>query len=263
MTVQTTNKTTLLPVGEEGNFILQWAEELFKTPYYQKLGKGGILAIILTAREMGVPAMQALNGALYPVNGKIGISAQLMQILIESNENQINIIESTKSTCTLEFIIKNKKNPVKWTYTIEDAQLAKLTGKDNWRQYPRDMLFCRCLASGARKICPSAIFGLYLKEELEDITSKTKVSSYTENETVKQEDHKKKESDDKELIEEFANRHNLYSVEAKEIEYLEECSKNSGLTYEKTVAFAAKNEDHFVKSYSKWLNKNEPEEKQN
>ena len=52
---------------------------------------------------------------------------------------------------------------VRWT--IEQARAAKLTGKDVWTQYPRQMLHARCVSEGVRSILPGATNGLYTPEE--------------------------------------------------------------------------------------------------
>ena len=52
---------------------------------------------------------------------------------------------------------------VRWT--IEQAKAAKLTGKDVWTQYPRQMLHARCVSEGVRSVLPGATNGLYTPEE--------------------------------------------------------------------------------------------------
>jgi hypothetical protein len=49
------------------------------------------------------------------------------------------------------------------------AERAKLTGKDNWRMYPRAMLRARCVAEGVRTVYPAALGGALIVEEALDI----------------------------------------------------------------------------------------------
>lgn len=51
------------------------------------------------------------------------------------------------------------------SWTIEMARKAKLTGKDIWNQYPRQMLHARCVSEGVRSVLPGATNGLYTPEE--------------------------------------------------------------------------------------------------
>jgi hypothetical protein len=54
------------------------------------------------------------------------------------------------------------------SFTIEEAKTAGLTGKDNWKKYPSDMLFARAISRGAKRFAPG-IFGgapVYTPDEL-------------------------------------------------------------------------------------------------
>lgn len=56
---------------------------------------------------------------------------------------------------------------MEWTFAM--AQRANLTGKDNWKNYPRAMLRARLIAEGVRAVYPAAIGGLLVAEEAQDI----------------------------------------------------------------------------------------------
>lgn len=56
---------------------------------------------------------------------------------------------------------------VEWTFA--DAQKAGLTGKDNWKNYPKAMLRARCIAEGVRAVFPGAIGGMLTVEEAQDM----------------------------------------------------------------------------------------------
>lgn len=53
-------------------------------------------------------------------------------------------------------------------WTVEQAKKAGLTGKDNWKNYPRAMLRARCIAEGVRAVYPAAIGGMMVAEEAMD-----------------------------------------------------------------------------------------------
>lgn len=55
-------------------------------------------------------------------------------------------------------------------WTIEQARKAGLTGKDNWKNYPRAMLRARCIAEGVRAVYPAALGGMMVSEEAQDLT---------------------------------------------------------------------------------------------
>lgn len=54
-------------------------------------------------------------------------------------------------------------------WTFEQAKAAGLTGKDVWKQYPRQMLHARCVSEGCRSVFPGATDGLYTPEEAQDM----------------------------------------------------------------------------------------------
>lgn len=58
---------------------------------------------------------------------------------------------------------------LRMTWTIEQAKAAGLTGKDNWRNYPRAMLRARCIAEGIRAVYPAALGGMLVSEEAQDL----------------------------------------------------------------------------------------------
>lgn len=156
------------PMNEIGQF-MELAGVLSTCPYYQKLGKGGILAIILTAKEMGLPPMAALNGGMYTFSGAVSLSAQLMNMMIVNAGHMVEVIKLDNKECTLRFTRKDRpkdRNSFTYSFTIDMAKDANLTGKTNWKTNPRDMLFNRCLSGGARKFMPDAIMNAYAIGEL-------------------------------------------------------------------------------------------------
>ena len=53
-------------------------------------------------------------------------------------------------------------------FTIADAEQAKLTGKDNWRNYTRAILYARAITEGQRAYAPNLWGGLknYCPDEM-------------------------------------------------------------------------------------------------
>lgn len=171
MTVAINQKQELAkqaPMHEIGQF-MELSGVLATCPYYQKLGKGGILAIILTAKEMGLPPMACLNGGMYTFSGAVSLSAQLMNMMIVNAGHMVEVVKLDNKECTLRFTRKDRpkdRNSFTYSFNIDMAKEANLTGKTNWKTNPRDMLFNRCLSGGARKFLPDAIMGAYLIGEL-------------------------------------------------------------------------------------------------
>ncbi len=126
------------------------------------------LAIILTGRELGIPAMAALRG-IHIIEGKPSLSAQMLQALVLNSKKAkfFDIIESTNTRAVYETHRVGSARPMKLDYTIEDAQRQKLIKKDgNWEKIPRTMLRWRVVAELARAVYPDVTMGLYIPEEL-------------------------------------------------------------------------------------------------
>lgn len=63
---------------------------------------------------------------------------------------------------------------LKLTWTFAQAKSIGLTGKDNWKNYPRAMLRARCISEGIRTVFPGCVVGTYTPEEVEDFTAPPK-----------------------------------------------------------------------------------------
>ncbi len=57
-------------------------QALMSTPHYRKIGEEGIFAIVEKAKSIGVSPMDALNGGLFYVQGKVEMTSGLMNQLI-------------------------------------------------------------------------------------------------------------------------------------------------------------------------------------
>ncbi len=66
------------------------------------------------------------------------------------------------------FSYKGSK-PVTVSWDMKRAHQAELTGKKNWKTYPRQMLKARVISEAVRMVCPSATGGLYSVEEVSDM----------------------------------------------------------------------------------------------
>lgn len=58
------------------------------------------------------------------------------------------------------------------SWTMEMANAAKLTSKDTWKQYPRQMLRARVVSEGIRTVYPGVAIGVYTPEEVQDFDVK-------------------------------------------------------------------------------------------
>lgn len=135
---------------------------------YRGIGEqAGVMMIMLSARELGIPPCQALNGGINIINGKAEISARMMSALIRKAGHEIKIKESTDTSCTLVGKRCDTGESEESTFTIADAQKAKLVKPGGgWEKCPKDMCFARALSRLARQLFSDVIGIGYVEGEI-------------------------------------------------------------------------------------------------
>jgi len=146
-----------------------------------------VIGIFITGRELGI-GMITSTKQIYPTgDGKTGIQAALMRALCYKNIPgfQLQIEQSTDRLCKG----RAKRGNGEWTsftFSMEDAERAQLTGKRAWKQYPKAQLIARVTSALCNIVGPDAILGCYTPEEL-SIEAETKVvNPVTVNGTVQE-----------------------------------------------------------------------------
>lgn len=131
------------------------------------------MAIIQTGKELGLGPMQSLR-SIHIIEGKPTMSADLIAGLALQRVpgSVLRVIESTDQKCTVE-AGRTSQKLTPFSFSMDDARRAGLTGKQNWKNYPRAMLRARAITEAARAIMPDAVVGLYDPDELGAVTSPT------------------------------------------------------------------------------------------
>jgi hypothetical protein len=199
--------------------LLDFTKELAKAPFYQKMGSGGVLAIWLTAKEMGLPPMMCLNGGMYTFSGQVTLSSKVLNMLLIRAGHRAEILKLDENSCKIRFVRgdrqKDQNRDFEYEYTIEDARKAGLLKKNNWITNTKDMLYNRCLSGGSIKHMPDATNGAYVIGEMpgdgeildcipEDVVlpkneNKDVKLTYTAKASIKMDDFKENESNVKPL----------------------------------------------------------------
>lgn len=159
---------------------------LMKTKHYAKLGEEGIFAVVQKAKSIGLNPLDALNGAMYYVQGKVELSANTMNYLIRSKGHSITKdAKSDKTICILHG--KRADNGDTWTssFSIDDAKKAGIY-RNNWEKYTEDYLFARALTRLARQLFPDVTKGSYIEGEIQATVEQPR-NIFKEAEVVKEE----------------------------------------------------------------------------
>ena len=145
-------------------------KQLMQTKHYAAMGEVGVYAIVHKARALGVNPIDALNGGLYVVSGKVGMSTELMASLIRAQGHSIT--KDSKSTdvkCILNGKRKDTGDTWQCSFSIEDAKKAGIY-KSSWEKYPGIMCYNRAMSMLARQLFPDVIKGAgYTMDELKEI----------------------------------------------------------------------------------------------
>lgn len=157
----------LIPNEEQMKALQAMAKAAHESGYYSKVGsEAGILSIMLLANELGIQPMQALSGGIWNINGKIEISARMMNMKIRQAGHKLEIKELTSEGCVIKGIRKDTGEEYVATFKKNDAERAMVLGKQIWKNYPREMYFARALSILARTLFPDVIGNCYVEHEI-------------------------------------------------------------------------------------------------
>lgn len=124
-------------------------------------------AVILAGRELGLTAMQSLR-SIHIIEGKPTLSADLMAALVMRSPlcEFFQMVESTNTIARYSTKRVGRKE-TSMSFSWDDAKLAGVTGKNNWKTYPAAMLRARCIAALARVVYPDLLMGIYEDDEIQ------------------------------------------------------------------------------------------------
>lgn len=164
----TTSNNNLLPSQQEFNMFQVMARTAQASGLYGGVGgEAKIFMILLAARELGIPPMVALNGGLWNIQGKIEISARLMNSMIRRGGHTMEIT-STRERCTIKAKRKDTGEEHTEVFTWSMAEQAGLAKGNVWQKYPEDMLYNRCMSRLARRLFPDVIGTAYVEGEIRE-----------------------------------------------------------------------------------------------
>lgn len=219
---------------------------------YKGIGdQAGVMMIMLSARELGIPPCQALNGGLNIINGKVEISARMMSALIRKAGHHIKVKECTELQCILEGKRSDTGESQTSSFSVAEAQKAGLVkAGGGWVKFPKDMCFARALSRLARQLFSDVVGIGYIEGEISQIND-------TKPEISLEEEVKSEEivvENEQEFIDKFLS---LFDKEDKHhaLEYLKVVQKHFDWTAIQTIKELLKDEKRLFDKFSSWKNK--------
>jgi hypothetical protein len=121
----------------------------------------------MAGAELGLPPFAAMSG-IHVIQGKPTLGSNVIATLVKNDPRyDYRVKQADDKACYLTWY-EDGDNVGEAGFTIQEAQAANLTGKDNWKKYTSDMLFARAISRGARRFAPG-IFGgspVYTPDEM-------------------------------------------------------------------------------------------------
>jgi len=237
---------TLVPLEHELAVYDTMAKQAVSSKFYRSIGDASaVMTIMLSARELGISPMSAINGGLNIIQGKVEISARLMNAMIRRAGHSIQTIECSEVSCKIRGKRRDSGDVEEASFTLDEAKRAGLVKSGGgWTKYPSDMLYARTLSRLARRLFPDVIGCAYVEGEIGDsrgfkTTDEVVVEIKEDSEDDKKafaEIVKEFHEDDKSLIE----------------EYLHLVHETFEISYEKILEKYTTDKAAFLEKFSKW-----------
>lgn len=157
------------------------AKTASQSKLFEKMGgEAGLLSIMLMARELGLPPLQAVMGGMNIIQGKVELSPRLMNTMIRKAGHKLEIMESSDLICRIKGTRHDTKEEYMVSFSLDDAKKAGLVRSGGgWEKFASDMLFARCLSRLARRLFADVISTAYAEGEIDrdgwESTPKTQV----------------------------------------------------------------------------------------
>lgn len=126
---------------------------------------------IMAGQELGMAPFASMR-AIHIIDGNATLSANTMAAMVKrSNRYDYVVKEKSTERCEIEFyeVRDGKRSKVGVeTFDKSEAQAAGLLNKNNWRNYPKAMMFARCMSNGVRTYAPDVFNGMlvYTPDEM-------------------------------------------------------------------------------------------------
>jgi hypothetical protein len=161
-----------------------FSERICKAKFVPEAARGDAAStffLVATAQDLGLKWTHGLRSMYMTPDGKIGLQGDVMLALLYSHGFEVQFPEKSPTAATCVIKRPGAANPFVWRFTMEDAARiprydrdrkcwSNLATKHNYRAYPTNMLMWRALANCARFAAADILGGIYLPDELEEVT---------------------------------------------------------------------------------------------
>jgi len=158
----------LQDIERAGNYIAKSGLFGVKTPEQA-------IALMLVAQAEGRNPFEAARD-YHIIQGRPALKADSILARFQQAGGTVRWMELSDTKAVAEFSHpQGGKVTIDWD--LDRAKRAGLIGKDNWKNYPRQMLRARVISEGVRTIYPGVCVGTYTVEEVQDMVASMPATS--------------------------------------------------------------------------------------
>jgi hypothetical protein len=153
--------------------VMTLGQVLAQSGYFADAKQAGQAVVkVLAGQELGFGPIASMTG-IHVIKGKVTLSANLIGAAVKRSGRYEYFVDALdEKQCVITFYqrldpgAEAHKVGVS-SFTIADAKAAGLVNGENWKKYPRNMLFARAMSNGAKWFCPDVFGGpVYTPDEL-------------------------------------------------------------------------------------------------
>jgi len=156
------NNTQLVPIGD----MQTMAGALAKSGLFGvKTSDQALALMIVAAAEGRHPGSVASD--YHIIQGRASLKSDAMLARFQQSGGRIEWHDHSNEKVSATFT-HPAGGSLRIDWDMARAKSAGLGTKDNWRQYPRQMLRARVISEGVRAVYPAVLNGMYAPEEVQD-----------------------------------------------------------------------------------------------
>lgn len=168
------SNAAIAPIANMSEF-LSLAEQFEKSGMFGCTQPGQGAVILSTCQSEGISPFEFMN-TYHLIENRPSMKADAMLAKFMQAGGRYKVLAFLKEKAEGHFSYGD--NEITVSLTIKEAQESGLTHnakgqwKNNWKNFPRQMLWARVVSTAIRLVAPQIVAGIYTPEEVQDFDSK-------------------------------------------------------------------------------------------
>ena len=137
---------------------------------------GEMVVKVLTGLEVGIPPMEALNGAIHSIwpqgapRPKLSLDANAAKAVVEASGLCTEWVETVSDDKQVFIIRARRGDREDVTVSVHMRDYTHLHNKDNWRNHPVRMLRTKCIHRVVLDLFPDCLKGTFVPGGMDEVT---------------------------------------------------------------------------------------------